>query len=216
MKTLQKILSCLMAELEITLEQLSKHTGVPISSIDRIRSDVHANPTLSTLIPLAKYFGVTLGQLVGLEPISNDRIIAEYKIDTLKIDKIPLIKQKDVLPYLNNNKITINAYTYSEKLISEKSFAIKIEDDSMHPIFPKGIIVTFDPLKEYEDRDFVLVQLSENDIPVFKQIYFGAEEQYLVSLDKNIRSIPVTTNIRILAIAVEAHLNIEKEHKFAR
>lgn len=215
-KTLQKRLAYLMEELGITLEQLSKHTGIPVSSIDRIRSDPQANPTLSTLIPLARYFEITLGQLVGLEPLSNDGLPAKYRIDTLKIDKIPLIKQKEILPHLSGEKITITAFTYSEQLISENSFAIKIENDSMFPIFPRGIVAIFDPVKEFEDRDFVLARLNNNDIPIFKQICFGETEQYLISLDKNVQKILVTKDISIIAVAVETHLNIEEKHKFLK
>ena len=66
---LSAILNHLMAESRIDGVQLSRRTGVPVTTINRLRkNDVDNNPTLSTLVPLANFFVITVSQLIGDGP----------------------------------------------------------------------------------------------------------------------------------------------------
>ncbi len=72
---LSAILNHLMAESKIDGVQLSRRTGIPVTTINRLRkNDADNNPTLSTLVPLAHFFAITVSQLIGDEPIPDASI----------------------------------------------------------------------------------------------------------------------------------------------
>ncbi|WP_327140692.1 helix-turn-helix domain-containing protein [Nocardia sp. NBC_01327] len=58
---------------ETTLAELSKTTGISVSTLSRLESGVR-RPTLELLLPLAKAHGVTLDELVGAPPTGDPRI----------------------------------------------------------------------------------------------------------------------------------------------
>jgi transcriptional regulator with XRE-family HTH domain len=62
---LSKILSKLMEENGIDDAILARNTGVPAATIARLRANPKANPTASTLRPLAKFFNLSVSQLLG-------------------------------------------------------------------------------------------------------------------------------------------------------
>lgn len=62
----------LMRRSDINQLQLSKKTGVPQPTIQRILSGEVGSPSLLVLMPLCNYFGVTLDALVGWSPLPRN------------------------------------------------------------------------------------------------------------------------------------------------
>ncbi len=56
-------LTRLMAARPISLTELSHGTGIPMPTLKRFQSDPTANPTIGTLLPVARFFGVTVEDL---------------------------------------------------------------------------------------------------------------------------------------------------------
>ena len=77
-----------MVEVHISADELARRTGIPASTIKKIRNNNSPNPTLNTLLPLAEYFAVSLGQLVGDEPLPESRTIGQYKNHLEKIQYV--------------------------------------------------------------------------------------------------------------------------------
>ncbi len=75
-----KNLNMLMTEARLNAGELSRRINLPASTIKKIRTHHHSNPTLSTLAPLAKYFSLTISQLVGDEPLPDTHIKGTYTI----------------------------------------------------------------------------------------------------------------------------------------
>lgn len=50
---------------QINDKVLSGSTGVPAANISRLKNNLTCNPTLGTLLPIAKYFGITVSELIG-------------------------------------------------------------------------------------------------------------------------------------------------------
>src|SRR3990167_1373890 len=98
-KKLSKNLNLLMAENRLNAEELSRRIGLPASTIKKIRNNDDANPTLSTLAPLAKYFSLSISQLVGEEPFSTSRIKGSYHIDPALLNHVPLISWQDAITW---------------------------------------------------------------------------------------------------------------------
>ena len=70
---LSQILKRLMTTHPINDLRLSQATGVPSTTIARLRASREANPTISSLRLIASFFGVSIGQLLGDEPLLADQ-----------------------------------------------------------------------------------------------------------------------------------------------
>jgi transcriptional regulator with XRE-family HTH domain len=66
-------LRALRRERETTLVELSKATGISVSTLSRLESGAR-KPTLEQLLPLARAHGVTLDELVDAPPTGDPRV----------------------------------------------------------------------------------------------------------------------------------------------
>ena len=55
-----------MNEYKIDDRKLAKLTGVSFPTIARLRNNAEVNPTATVLLSLAKFFGITVSQLLGV------------------------------------------------------------------------------------------------------------------------------------------------------
>ena len=83
-----------MTECEIDDAKLAKETRVPLTTIARMRACTTANPTASSLRPLSQYFGISISQLLGDEPLPIDHASGDQEESTAKISRVPLISWK--------------------------------------------------------------------------------------------------------------------------
>src|SRR5688572_30667176 len=93
-------LNLLMAEVHISADELSRRTGIPASTIKKIRNRYNPNPTLATLIPLAQFFSVTLGQLVGDEPLPENRLQGLHQNNVIMSQtNLPIISWQEAITW---------------------------------------------------------------------------------------------------------------------
>ena len=103
MTSLQEVLSFLMVEGDIDDASLSRETGIPASTISRMRLNTEANPTASTLRPIAKYFSISISQLLGDEEIPKDRLPGQQNPSQFTSARMPLISWGNVSNWLHDN-----------------------------------------------------------------------------------------------------------------
>lgn len=72
--TISEILLTLIKTTEITEAHLAKIIGMPRATINKIATGKIVNPRSSTLNLIAKYFNITIDQLVGNEPLFDSRL----------------------------------------------------------------------------------------------------------------------------------------------
>ncbi|RDH39976.1 MAG: XRE family transcriptional regulator [Candidatus Aquirickettsiella gammari] len=94
--TLNNTLDCLIRKRGINTNQLHKHTGIPLSTLKRLRLNKENNPTLASLAPIANFFSVSLDQLIGKTPL-----LSKNEVETNSLT-IPLISWKDIINSLKN------------------------------------------------------------------------------------------------------------------
>lgn len=58
---------------EVTLMELANETGISTSTLSRLEAGLR-RPTLEQLLPLARYYGVTIDSLVGAPRTANPRV----------------------------------------------------------------------------------------------------------------------------------------------
>src|SRR3990167_2667049 len=150
-----KIIKQLMHKIGLKEAELARQTGLPQTTINRLLLGETLDPRANTLIPIAKFFGVTIGQLLGQEAINFSQMPGYKGTATT----IPLIEWHDMQTWLShkNNMFFTNCahWITTEKNMSKDSFALKALS-LMEPLFRKASIIIIDPHVEYKDGSFVI------------------------------------------------------------
>lgn len=197
---LSRNLDLLMTEARLNAEELSRRINLPASTIKKIRNNADANPTLSTLLPLADYFSLTISQLVGDETFPRSRMKGSYRINPDREQRIPLISWQDALIWPNMNKqpkFTIK----SEHKYSKNAYALRVEEEDWENL-AKDTILLIDPALKVEHRDFIIVSKNKK-LPTLKQVLFDEGEMYLKPITQGYNIVFFTPGHKILGIVVE-------------
>ncbi|GEM_PF-1913024 len=169
MNTLSTNLNNLLHNENISENELARRTGVAQQIINRILSGENKNPKISTLNPLANYFGVSISQLIGDEG-QEDK--TKLDVQLMSWQQIPIINLKSLeeqplndLLLQDNEKLLVDIKPFRTQI-----FATKMVGDSMDPKFPDGTILIFDINKKPSTGDFALLKSSNNKVE-FRQIF---------------------------------------------
>jgi len=196
---LSRVLGKLMLEHNVDGVQLSKHTGIPTTTINRLRNaDPNTNPTLLTLLPLAQFFSITLSQLIGEEPLSD--------IETnKKITRLPILSWEEALIWPRVTEQTTSSIV-TDHNYSKNAFALIATEDYSEKI-EKGTILLIDPLATPLHFDYVLTFKQEQEFPSLKQFIIEDGMQYLRSLYSKSIVTPFTSEFKILGVIIEYKKN---------
>lgn len=195
-KNLAKLLK---TQAGLTVTKLAQKTGIGQPVIFRIMTGEIKSPKVSTAYEIAKYFGISINQLMGAAPLPKNH--NEYT----GWRSIPLLTLKEALtPALRKNSPKT---IYTEMGKSERCFAIIVEGSMMEPRFPNGTTVVIDPDLAPTDNNFVVAHLPGEKQAHFKQLKLDGETKYLRSLDSKFEQIKAT-KAEILGVAVQAKIDL--------
>ncbi len=173
---------------------LAREANVPVTTIHRIVTGKSTRPYQSTLETIAKYFDKTV------EELENEGSSKEL-LSNILIRDVPLVQWDDL-------KFKVPNATFPVHNISEAGFALKMNDSSMEPIFPKGAILIFDPKYNLlPDRSYVLVQQEYNTTHIFRQLLIVDSKQYVQAINPEIKEVSLkelTNPNLILAKLIES------------
>ena len=96
--------------------------------------------------------------------------------------QVPLLSLDQIERHLRTIRLGMTDETPKELInttaqVKETTFAIKIEDESMSPIFPKGSVIVVQPGMEFQYNDYVVVKEGEHCF--FSQYIRYGSESYL-------------------------------------
>lgn len=205
-------LNLLMDEKRISADELSRRTDIPSSTIKKIRNHYNPNPTLTTLLPLAKFFSVTLSQLIGDEPLPESRVEGIYQPNSQALQQIPVLSWKEAITWPNTNKRP-HTFLSSEYHYGKNAFALIVQEESWENL-SKGTALLIDPALVTEHRDYVIVHKRDQTTPTLKQALFDEGELYLKSLFHGQNIIPITPEHRLLGVVVEYKKHLKKSIVF--
>lgn len=198
---LKSNLNLLMTEARLNAEELSRRIGLPASTIKKIRNNNEPNPTLSTLIPLAKYFSLTISQLIGDEPFPESRIPGTYKVNPHTLIHVPLISWEEAVNWPIENSTDRPTIT-TENNYSKNAYALIVEEDYWENL-SKDTVLLVDPALQAEHRDFIIVYRSDHKVPTLKQVLFDEGHMYLKPVTQQYNIAILTPEHRILGVVVE-------------
>ncbi|HLX54979.1 MAG TPA: helix-turn-helix transcriptional regulator [Aquella sp.] len=127
----------LMKKKKVTISELSDATGIAEITINKLRNGHNVNPTLSTLMQLSNYFGITVNELLG----NNSNTLAIISEDGTEISQNMQI-----------NELNCNA-----------DFAIKINHNN-YSRFPKDTILFIRNQTKLRNGDYIVVKSNSNYI----------------------------------------------------
>ncbi len=151
----------LMEKSSVTANALSRETGVGQATIYKIKDGIILNPTIDTIYPIARYFGLSLDELVGVKLYSNIPSINCVR------NKIPLILFNDIDSFPNISAIRYVSTDFDD--IEGKCCVEVLEDDC---VFKKNGILILDMNIKYEKFDFVIVKRNLDNVYSIKKVVF--------------------------------------------
>jgi hypothetical protein len=100
----------------------------------------------------------------------------------------------------------IDKIAFSGK-ISDNSYATITQDSAMEPLFPRNSLLIFDPERIPKDRSYVLAELHDSNLLVFRQLLLDADQKYLKPLNPDLNIFKMrllSEEDKIIATLVEA------------
>lgn len=208
---ISKILKQLMFECGIKEAELARQTSIPQTTINRLLLTESTDPRATTLIPIAKFFSVTVGQLIGQEPLTQERITGTYNpTNKSSWTNIPVISWEEIQSWIfKKGKLTPYNHTKwiaTEREVSEGSFALKTLK-FMEPRFKRGSTIIVDPKSLYNDGNYVIVSFKNSE-PTIRKLIKDGPDIYLVKLYGDEKPTPLNKNeVSILGTIVETRIN---------
>lgn len=105
-----KNLKTLMTRMTLSEHELSRKTGIKQPIIHRLLSGENTNPKLDTVKPIARYFSISISQLIGEEALFNDNIDTHWITTHCKLSNKAFtlqIHDNDLYPAIPKNAIVI-------------------------------------------------------------------------------------------------------------
>jgi SOS-response transcriptional repressor LexA len=204
MSKLSVILKALMHEVGITVTELARRTGIGQPVIHRMASGETDNPKVGSLSPIAKFFNVTISQLIGDDPLSKDRFKGSHNPFYRSWTKLPLLSWEQAAYWPRRVYNEVESYVSTESVVSEQAFAVRVEDTTMTPRFPEGTILVFDPDIKPQDKDFVAIHIDGQAKMQFKQMLLDGADLYLKPINPDFQTNRVEKQYRILGVMTQA------------
>ncbi len=204
-----KVLKKLISSFDnISGAELAKRCGVPVSTINRILAGTVVDPKVSTLKPLADYFGITVDQLLGYAslPEKFDRYTQNLK-PTMAL---PVLGLKN---FESLNQKAQKWFTWvSDKPGHDDTFALKVDTAEFEPIFAKDSILIIEPaMLPPQDEDYVAIVFENNDIISIRKYKIDGTESYLVPINPQFKSFLCSEKkFSFLGIISEAHTRLRE------
>jgi SOS-response transcriptional repressor LexA len=209
-----KIIKSLMSESGISEAELARQVSLPQTTINRLLLGGTTDPRASTLKPIAKYFLLTVGQLLGDEPIPESRTSGSFLANNRDAwTNLPIIQWEESIPWLFRNE-NYDLYSHkdwiaTERKVSKKAFSLR-STPSMEPVFRKNSILIVDPDAELMDGKYIVVTMDGISV-VIRKIQKDGSITYLKNFDKSLpTNILDRTKHRVLGVIVESRIDMYK------
>ena len=201
MADLSTIMKTLMSEQRLTSSELARQTGIGQPVVHRMMSGKSSNPKVKTLRPIADFFEISISQLIGDEPLSFKKAI--YK-------EVPVLEWDSIEDYKGDRSSLVEGHEVvsTDRDVSDRAFALRIQDSTMLPRFPEDAAIIIDPAKQPENRDFVIMKLKGQKRATFKQFLIDGDDVYLKPLSNDFDTIKLTDGeFECLGVMVQTRID---------
>ncbi len=192
----------------ISEAELCRRTNIPQSTISRLLNGSTNDPRASTLTTIAKYFNVSVDQLIGLKPIPKTLNTEAIEATTF----IPLLSMEDIknwAPPINIEQQNKYRQWIETESFNKNCFSLKIDDESMWPRFAAGTTLIVNPILNPKNRDFVVCYLGKERKVICRQYLSENNIKILKPINQSLSSIKIGKNDRIIGVVTQARNDFE-------
>lgn len=164
------------------------------------------SPSIPELIRLADVLGISVGTLISGENFILAQTVERYGNNDI-IHKVPLIS----FVKAGNFAEIIDSYDGEMHITTAKvkarTFATRVEGDSMLPEFPPGRIIVVEPDRAFKSGDYVVARNGNNEATL-KQVIKDGSDWYLKPLNDRypIKQID-NPDIDIIGVVIQSSIN---------
>jgi transcriptional regulator with XRE-family HTH domain len=195
----------LMRNKNMTIQALSKEAGVAVGTIQKLISDPSCNPTIASIEAVCNVLDVSVSEIIG----------QEERLNTLNSSSVFLLDWEELpITLLNIQSLSEKGNKEREIIktpcpVSKNSFALRMSDNSMLPLFPQHTILIFDHEKTPKDDNYVLVQMHNYQNVIFKQLVIDEPFKYLVSINPLFKDsvIKLEAGDKIFAVLIQSQMH---------
>ena len=151
----------LLDKYRMSVEDLSKQTGLSNSTIARLVSGSEKDVRLSSIKPIAQYFKISYEEALGEVPLKQKAGDDDVLTESSSIIQVPLVHWENILEEdFNSEKLDFNNWKHWTPTLADASkvaFALVINNSAFPTAFNDGVIAIIDPMIEARNEDFVLI-----------------------------------------------------------
>lgn len=160
----------------LTPAALARKLGIPTNKITRILNGDVTDPKASTLLQIAHCFGITINQLLGLEPITRQ---GEYG-DLTASQILPIFD----MSHMDEQKAPKEWYRWVENDVEGNYYALCVDTDLYEPEFRKGSLLVVNSDLQPDDRSYVVVKSKNNKTHcLIKKYVIDGDRVYLYPIN---------------------------------
>ena len=194
----------------VTQEEVAKSVNISRTTMLRYEKN-EIEPNISTVVDLAKYFGVSLDWLAGYSDIKDPYITSNNLLmlyNSLSAEyKVQAFNYLQYLSFISNNVF----YNYTPDSLSTTIISADIPDsadfvticnnDSMKPLIQKGEYIFIKKEENIKNNDLVFIDI--NGIPATGKIRITKKHTKIIPINETFEPIILSsTNYKILGIIV--------------
>lgn len=181
---------------KIDIKNLSIQTGIPITSIARMKNG--CNPNVSTVEPLLDFFRIDMDTLL-YKDISHSDYQNKKKMGDLIC--IPVVELKDAK---NVKSSKVLKFIGAAGITNKNVFGISITTNILAPAFQNNSIAIIDPDLVPKEGDYVLCCLDEDPNPVFRKIFMDGSLHFFKPINPGFGEMKFYETFTILGIVIKS------------
>lgn len=210
----RKNLMLLMQAKDLTEAQLSREIAMAQPTMHKLMSGATTDPRISTLIPIAEYFNVTIDQLLGLVPFDVS-LIASNKNSHSAI-KVPVLPWEHLVEHRKNlADLTVSnwgEWLAINKHFAKDSYATRIKNSAFSAPFSNNTVIVVDPSLSITNGCYIFLKSTSTDSLTIKKCLFDGGDFWLMSLIDGIQPVLWNENSWLnFGIIVETYLSLHQE-----
>jgi transcriptional regulator with XRE-family HTH domain len=198
LKNLSDNLNRLIQEARINTNELARQTGVAATTIKRIRMNEQSNPTITTLLPIAEFFKVSLDQLLGGKSCNTTYCKTLHLLDWTECNG-------EILTNLETHTKTV----LTERYISKNAYALIIEDEL--DFFPKNCVLIIEPNRRPVHGDYVIIGKTNLKVSTIRKYVVDLDQVYLKPLVTGSSPCLLTPAFKILGVIIQYKVDLKDD-----
>jgi transcriptional regulator with XRE-family HTH domain len=202
--SLAENLKTLLTRKNISVTELARQTRLPQPVIHRLVNGNTPNPTVFTLSSIAKFFSITINQLMEGN-FNSHKIINDITDNTINnnVNILNSLVEWKMLNKLIKPKSKIHDGLY---MLSMKDYKYEITD----PVFSKNTVITVNLNLSPVDNDYVLICKKSSAYPYIAQYINDKKDIFIKPLNQHFNARHLLKDEKIIGTIINASTDFLK------